>query len=190
MYKKIAKRLKALPLIVSIFIAAIYGIFSNSENKNKIFVHFRQNYDYNNILVTYVADGDTLKLEDGSWVRLIGIDAPEYHESEKLFRDAKRGKKDIAKIKEMGARSMKFTRSLAENKKVCLEFDVEKYDHYQRLLAYVFLVEDGAFLNAKIIEAGFAKTMTIPPNVKYADLFRTLQRQAKEEKRGLWRMAN
>jgi micrococcal nuclease len=54
------------------------------------------------------------------------------------------------------------------------------------ILAYVFL-DDGTFLNARIVEEGYASLMTYPPNVKYADLFTKLYRQARENKRGLWR---
>lgn len=174
-YKKL---LKILPVLISIAIAASYAL-------PKFSLPFSHKYEYNNVLVIYVADGDTIKLEDGSWVRLIGIDAPEYHESEKLFRDARRSKKDIASIKKMGALSKAFSQEILTNKRVRLEFDVEKRDKYRRLLAYVFL-EDGTFVNAKIMSSGYAKVMTIPPNVKYADMFVDLQRQAKTQKKGLW----
>jgi len=43
------------------------------------------------------------------------------------------------------------------------------------------------FLNARIIKSGYATPMTIPPNVKYADLFKELYEEAREQKRGLWR---
>ncbi|MCX7661611.1 MAG: thermonuclease family protein, partial [Candidatus Omnitrophica bacterium] len=55
-----------------------------------------------------------------------------------------------------------------------------------RLLAYVFLKEDNTFVNAKIIEEGYASLLTIPPNLKYVDLFRDLYRKAYTEKKGLW----
>jgi len=53
-------------------------------------------------------------------------------------------------------------------------------------LAYVYL-EDGTFLNAHLVKNGYASVMTIPPNVKYADYFVKLQREARLNKRGLWR---
>jgi len=76
-------------------------------------------------------------------------------------------------------------RKLVEGRKVRLEFDVERRDRYGRLLAYVFL-EDGRFVNAELLKEGYAQLLTIPPNVKYVDLFVGLQRQAREAKRGLW----
>ncbi|MBU0547189.1 MAG: thermonuclease family protein [Candidatus Omnitrophica bacterium] len=144
------------------------------------------NHDYSNILVTRVVDGDTLKLEDGKYLRLLGIDTPEMHESAKLHRDALRSKQSVEAIKQLGRQSYEFTKQMVEGKRVRLEFDIERYDKYNRILAYVFL-DDGTFLNARIVEEGYASLMTYPPNVKYADLFLKLYRQARENKRGLWR---
>lgn len=135
--------------------------------------------------VERVVDGDTLKLSGGERVRLIGVDTPEVHYSDKLLRDAKRQNKDIRAIQELGRKASEFTKKLCGGKKVRLEFDVEKRDKYGRLLAYVYL-EDGTFVNAKIMEEGYGQVMTIPPNVKYADLFLRLQRQARDGNKGLW----
>ena len=59
------------------------------------------NYDYNNVLVKRVVDGDTLKLENGEYVRLLGIDTPEMHESAKLYRDARRSGQSVEAIKQI-----------------------------------------------------------------------------------------
>jgi micrococcal nuclease len=86
----------------------------------------------------------------------------------------------------LGRESYAFTKKIAEGKRVRLEFDVERRDRYKRILAYVYL-SDGTFLNAAIIEQGYASVMTYPPNVKYADLFRKLYTDARQNRRGLWR---
>jgi micrococcal nuclease len=149
-------------------------------------IPFGKAYDYADILVKRAVDGDTLVLENGERVRLIGIDTPEMHESNKLYRDAQRSKQDISTIQKLGRRAYEFTKNLVEGKRVSLEFDVEKYDKYGRLLAYVYL-KDGTFVNAEIVKQGYASLMTYPPNVKYADLFLRLYRQARENRRGLWK---
>ncbi|MFH1414078.1 MAG: thermonuclease family protein [Candidatus Omnitrophota bacterium] len=141
--------------------------------------------DYSDILVKRVIDGDTIQLITQERVRLIGIDTPEMHESSKLYRDSKSSGRDIETIKDLGRKAYKFTRELVEGKQVSLEFDIEKYDKYKRLLAYVYL-QDGTLVNAEIIKEGYASVMTFPPNVKYADLFLKLSRQARENNRGLW----
>lgn len=137
------------------------------------------------LYVQRVVDGDTIKLSNGQRVRLIGVDTPELHYSEKLLRDSRKTKKDIRTIQELGRRASEFTKKLCDNKKVRLEFDVERHDRYGRLLAYVYL-EDGTFVNAKIVEEGYGQIMTIPPNVKYADYFLKLQAKARESGKGLW----
>ncbi len=143
-------------------------------------------YNYEDILIRRAVDGDTLLLQNGQRVRLIGIDTPEMHESDKLYREAQQSRTDIQTIMAMGRKSYEFTRRLVEGKRVRLEFDVEKYDKYGRLLCYVYL-KDGTFVNAKIVEAGYASLLTIPPNVKYAHLFRALYKEARDNNRGLWK---
>jgi len=74
--------------------------------------------------------------------------------------------------------------SLVEGKEVRLEFDVQERDQYGRLLAYVFVGD--IFVNAWLVENGYAQVMTIPPNVRYAERFLELQQKAREEGKGLW----
>jgi len=145
-----------------------------------------RDYSYSNILVTRAVDGDTLVLENKERVRLIGIDTPEMHESNKLNRDAQRSGQDVETIKQLGRQSYAFTKKLVEGKRVRLEFDVERFDKYKRILAYVYL-EDGTFVNARIVQEGYASLMTYPPNVKYADLFLKLYQEARKNQRGLWK---
>lgn len=156
------------------------------SEEGKFTVPFGKNYNYADIRVKRVIDGDTLQIETGERVRLIGIDTPEMHISDKLYRDSQRTKQDIRTIQELGRRAYEFIRNLVEGKRVSLEFDVEKYDKYGRLLAYVYL-KDGTFVNAKIVEEGYASLLTIPPNVKYADLFLRLYQEARQNQRGLWK---
>jgi len=135
--------------------------------------------------IARVVDGDTVKLSDGRRVRLIGVDTPELHYSEKLLRDADRSRRDIKSVQEMGRKAADFTRRLCEGRAVRIETDVRKLDKYGRLLAYLYL-EDGTFINAKIIEEGYGQVMTIPPDVKYADYFLKMERDARQKRKGLW----
>jgi len=142
-------------------------------------------YNYADIAVRRVIDGDTLELENSERLRLIGIDTPEMHESQKLYRDSRRTRQDLRTIQALGRRAYAFTKKLIEGKRVSLEFDLQRQDRYKRLLAYVYL-KDGTFVNAEIIKQGYASVMTVPPNVKYADLFLGLYQEARNNKRGLW----
>ncbi|MFC1657932.1 thermonuclease family protein [Candidatus Omnitrophota bacterium] len=142
-------------------------------------------YNYDDILVSRVIDGDTVVLASQERVRLIGIDTPETHVNNKLYRQAQRSKTDIQTIMALGNQACKFTRNLVEGKRVRIEFDVERYDKYGRLLGYLYL-PDGTFVNARIVQEGYASLLTIPPNVRYAGLFREFYQEARENKRGLW----
>ena len=174
-----------LTLLINVcYSAKAVKIYYNGEGRFTI--PFGKNYNYADIRVKRVIDGDTLQLQDGQRLRLIGIDTPEMHESDKLYRDSQRSKQDVSTIKELGRRAYEFTRNLVEAKRVSLEFDVQKYDKYDRLLAYVYL-KDRTFLNAKIIQEGYASLMTIPPNVKYAQFFLRLYQEARNNRRGLWK---
>jgi micrococcal nuclease len=66
-----------------------------------------------------------------------------------------------------------------------LEFDVEKVDPYERLLAYVWLA-NGSMFNQTLVGEGYAQVATFPLNVKYTDRFLEAQGVAGEVSRGLW----
>lgn len=131
--------------------------------------------EYMNVL--RVVDGDTFWLDDGSEkgvkIRLIGVDAPETRNS---------GRKTVGHF---GKQSKEYLSKLINDKEVRLEYDIDKEDQYKRTLAYVFL-SDGTFVNAELLEQGYAMAMTIPPNVRYADIFVRLERKARKNNRGLW----
>lgn len=123
--------------------------------------------------VVEVADGDTIRLANGEWIRYLGIDTPELHHPRKEI------------IPEYLAEEAKeFNERLVAGKAVRLEFDRERRDKYGRLLAYVYV--DDTFVNARLIEEGYARIFIIPPNVKYADEFLKLEQKARKEKRGIW----
>ncbi len=141
-------------------------------------------------VVVKVYDGDTFKcrLKSGEEVkvRLIGVDTPESRKNRKAYRDARRSGMDIEEIIEMGRKASRFTKKLIPpGTTVYLETDVQLHDRYGRLLAYVYL-PDGRMLNEVLLEEGYATVYTVPPNVKYAERFRKLQRKAMELGKGLW----
>jgi micrococcal nuclease len=63
---------------------------------------------------------------------------------------------------------------------------VEERDRYGRLLAYVWL-PDGRMFNRVMVAHGYAQPLTIPPNVRFADVFRAAARAARRARLGLWR---
>ena len=117
-------------------------------------------------VVTRVVDGDT--------VRYIGIDTPE-------------SVKPDTPVQCFAEAASAANRRLVAGQPVRVSYDVEQRDRYGRLLAYVYRVRDGAFVNARLVRDGYARTLTIAPNVRFAAEFAALARRAREERRGLWR---
>jgi micrococcal nuclease len=136
--------------------------------------------------VVRVIDGDTIEAvgPDGARnrVRLIGLDCPELGHEKPCVRH-------------YAFAAAEFTRAQLEGRGVWLEADVDKFDIYNRQLAYVWttpptsLAEDEireCMFNAILLLEGYALTYTVPPNVKYADTFARFQHEAMEAGRGLW----
>lgn len=133
---------------------------------------------FKQVTVSRVVDGDTFIYMDGSTkvrVRCIGIDTPESVAPEDTSKENT----------EEGVTASDFVKALIDGQTVYLEYDAGKYDTYNRELAYVYLT-DGTMLQELLLEMGYAKTMTIQPNVKYADRFAKLQKTARENKVGFW----
>jgi len=118
-----------------------------------------------------VVDGDTLELDGGERVRLIGVDTPE-------TVDPRRP------VQYFGKEASAFTRRMAEGQTVRLEYDQDTRDRYDRTLAYVYL-QNGTFLNAEIIRQGYGHAYTRFP-FRYQEQFLALEREAREQSRGLW----
>jgi micrococcal nuclease len=144
--------------------------------------------------VRRVIDGDTIVVRRSDRreerVRLIGVDAPEIHETEKLAREIARTGRDAATLQRLGRRAAAFTTAwLPAGRRVRLELDVEQHDRDERLLAYVWR-DDGLLVNLALLEAGQAQLLTIPPNVRYAYGFRACAAAARAARRGLWAPAD
>lgn len=124
--------------------------------------------------VTRVVDGDTIEARIGGRVedvRYIGVDTPETV-------------KPDTPVQCFGPRASAFNHRLVERRRVRLVFGVERRDVYGRLLAYVHL--DGRFVNASLVRRGLARSLTIPPNNRFAALFQRLELAAARAGRGLW----
>jgi micrococcal nuclease len=125
-------------------------------------------------IVVLVVDGDTIRVAmDGQEYRLryIGIDTPE-------TVDPRRP------VQCFGEEASERNRQLVEGRVVGLEKDLSETDEFGRLLRYVWVGD--AMVNASLVEEGYALAATYPPDVRHADLFASLQRQARENRRGLW----
>ncbi|MEA2056341.1 MAG: thermonuclease family protein [Patescibacteria group bacterium] len=123
------------------------------------------------VKVERVVDGDTFVLEDGRKVRYIGINTPETKHPQK-------------EVECFGQEASDYNQDLIEGKMIKLEADVQEVDHYGRLLRYVWL--DDVLVNELLVKEGYAQSSSYPPNVSYQDLFDQAEKNARENKLGLW----
>jgi micrococcal nuclease len=124
--------------------------------------------------VTRVVDGDTVEVRLGGReedVRYIGVDTPE---------TVKPGEP----VQCFGPQASSFNHRLVEGRRVRLVFDEERRDVYGRLLAYVYLGK--RLVSAELVRRGLARTLTIPPNDRFAGRLKRLEIAAARQGRGLW----
>jgi len=182
MLNKIAKLFLVLFrfLTTTSLLIVVIALNTNSQYFNPGFYEIAgevlsENTQDNGAWVSRVIDGDTIKLRSGETVRYIGVDAPE-------TRNTKTG------IECFGEASSRFNVDLVEGKYVRLEKDVSETDRYGRLLRYVYINLNGedVMVNKYLLENGYAKVASYPPDIKYSEDFRQAQESAMLEGLGLW----
>ena len=123
--------------------------------------------------VRWVNDGDTVVLTNGQRVRYIGINAPEIdHEKQKA--------------QPFGYAARSFNKRMVLKQKIRLEFDRERHDRYDRVLAYIFL-PDNTFINERMLQKGLAFFLFHKPNQKYSRRLLKAQQEAMNAGNGLWK---
>jgi len=125
--------------------------------------------------VTYVTDGDTIKVNVSGTVytiRYIGIDTPET-------------KYPGRPIECFGPEADAYNRERVLGKTVRLEKDTSETDRYSRLLRYVYVGSE--MINEVLVRQGYATAVSYPPDTRYQDRFKLAETQAKTENKGLWK---
>ena len=126
--------------------------------------------------VIRAVDGDTILAEVGGarrYVRYIGVDTPETV-------------KPDAPVQCFGPQAHDLNERLVGGRRVRLVYGEEREDRYGRLLAYVYAGK--RFVNAELLRRGYARTLTISPNDRYAERFTELAQRAGRLGLGLWRV--
>lgn len=116
-------------------------------------------------IVTRITDGDTITIEGGTRVRLLGINCPE--KGEQFYAEGK-----------------KFVEQMLLYKEVELERDVIDKDQYGRILRYVWL--GGELANEQIARQGLAVAQVYEPNHKHDAEIAAAEKAAIDEKIGIW----
>ena len=137
--------------------------------------------------VKRVIDGDTAVLVINGKeykLRMVLVDTPE-------SVHPKKG------LQYYGKEASDYTKAQLTGKTVYLQKDVSDTDRYGRVLRYVWLQRPATneptkdevknyCYNAILIKEGYGQLATFPPDVKYVDIFKGLERDARNSKRGLW----
>lgn len=108
-------------------------------------------------------------------IRMLGVDTPETVHPNRA-------------VERFGKEASDFTKARLLNKNVYLAFDWDLRDRYGRLLAYIYTGDDAgkpACFNAALIREGYAHAYTRFA-FQFADEFRALEQEARQERRGLW----
>lgn len=152
----------------------------NTDNSSESQVN--NEFGFEKVYVSYVIDGDTIKLSTGEKVRLIGVNSPEDTSKKEVFGDI----------------ATSFVKDKIEGTYVYLEKDQTDKDKYGRLLRNVWIelpteINETEMrtkcLNAILLTEGMAKSMTIAPNNTYGELYKSLSKEAKENRTGMWQLS-
>ena|SRR5215208_4958855 len=160
--------------LVSLCITTVLVITTGVSAQQKEEVEYDET-----VTVERIVDGDTIRIEPAvdsiDVVRLIGVDTPETKDPD-------------CDVQPYGPEALTFTRDELEGEEVDLEFDEDREDRYDRLLAYVYL--DDEMFNETLLEEGYAQVYTVRPNDRYEDRFEEAQDAAQEAELGIWGLSS
>jgi len=127
--------------------------------------------------VTRIVDGETVALDDGTELRLIGVLAP---------RAIDAGADPGTWPMETAAREA--LRGLVLGQSIELAFAGERVDRYRRQQAHAFLSggEGRRWVQGHLLEHGFARAHTVAGNLACGQQLLAAERPAREARRGLW----
>ncbi len=128
-------------------------------------------------LVTEVVDGDTVLLDSGLSVRMIGTQAPKLALGREDFEDWPLAHEARAALVE-----------LALGKPVQLGYGGEEKDRYGRALAHLLVDAEGGPIWAQgaMIEAGWARVYSFPDNRHCLDQLFAGEARARQARLGIW----
>jgi len=124
--------------------------------------------------VVEVVDGDTLKLDDGRQVRLVGLQAPKLPLGRPGFAEwplAETARQALAE--------------LTRGHIVRLAYGGARLDRYRRVLAHLFVGTD-TWLQGEMLSRGLARVYTFPDNRALAAEMLAREAAARRDRRGIW----
>jgi micrococcal nuclease len=168
----LSKKLLIVPAALLIVLLSLVGGTKYEKEIKQVLNQPTVNQAQNRVLpkdgtVKRVIDGDSIELEDGTTIRLVGVNAPETNSP-------------------YSTKATGFVKKLVENKKVKLEYDAYTSDSFGRTLAYVII--DNKNLSIELVKQGLAKVSIYDDRRKliYQDQLLKAEQEAKSKKLGIW----
>jgi len=125
--------------------------------------------------VRAVIDGDTLVLDTGETVRLVGIQAPKLPLDRPHFAKWPLADEALAALTALG-----------KDQRVRLSYGGARRDRYNRLLAHLHRESDGKWLQGEMLAMGMARVYTFSDNRAVAVEMLAIEQAARNAKRGIW----
>ncbi|MEX2617461.1 MAG: thermonuclease family protein [Alphaproteobacteria bacterium] len=125
--------------------------------------------------VVEVVDGDTLILEDGREVRLVGIQAPKLPLGRPNFQ-----------AWPLADDARTALETLAQDKVVYLSYGGRRVDRYRRQLAHLHDLE-GVWIQAELLRLGMARVYSFADNRAAVGELLAFEQEARGARRGIWR---
>ena len=145
-------------------------------------------------VIAEVIDGDTIDLESGERLRLLGVDAPElYYSGHELCSS-----EESTECCYGDTAHQWLAETLPPGTTVRLEFDLDCEGIYGRTLAYLYLSEEDGetgeseslFINEELLKEGMARVYDADveqaQDIRYIERFREAQLLAQTNGAGLW----
>lgn len=168
MNRGIRLSLKRATVLVALFLWLLFGIgISDARGECRVSA-----YDLT-ARVSKVVDGDTLHLDDGRKVRLIGINTPEI------------GREGVPSEPFAQQARSRLIELLGDQSMVRLKIGRDARDRYGRLLAHAFTV-GGESIEERLIEEGLGMAVAIPPNLLLQSCLFQVQSQVRGARIGVW----
>jgi len=124
------------------------------------------------VTVVKVIDGDTVRLQGGEIVRLLGINTPEKDDKDRPAEP-------------LSLEASLLLTELVEDRTVLLTRGREPKDKYGRTLGYLDLT-DGTDVQKNLISRGYAFAIAFPPDIDRIDSYLAAEKQARSERKGIW----
>lgn len=124
--------------------------------------------------VIEVVDGDTVLLDDGWQVRLVGIQAPKLPLGRKNFKKWP-----------LADESKSVLEALVLDRKVALAYGGQRVDRHGRRLAHLFL-DDETWIQKELLSAGMARVYSFPDNRAVVAEMLAAEGSARSKSTGIW----